>query len=72
MSGLKLHLDRAGLDFKQPFLRVETMELWDRLLGKAQIPITGGLWEQFSQYLSTAVLPWDRRMNFCRCLPALF
>lgn len=63
---------RAGLDFRQPFLRVETMEQWDRLLGKAQIPTTQGLKEQFSQHLSRVVLPWGRRMNFCRSLPAMF
>lgn len=72
MFGIKLQQGRAGLDFRQHFLRVDTMEQWDRLLGKAQISTTRGLREQFNQYLSRVVLPWGRRMNFCRSLPALF
>lgn len=35
---LQVQQDRASLDFRQHFLRMEAMEHWDRLLRKAKIP----------------------------------
>lgn len=69
MFHLQLQQDRAGLDYRQHFVSLETTEHWDRLLRKAKIPITQGVREQSNicgKHLCRVVSPWDRRSNFCR------